>query len=248
MISIIIPTYNDQLSIARTITYLKENSYTRLLKEIIIVDAGSTDNTVSEARKAGATVLHSIRRSQAFQLNLGVKYSSGKILYFLRTGCLPSKNFTNEIVRVFQKGISFGFFTPVHTEEHWLVKAHDWLSERNIGFASVETQSMFVTRELFTKAGSFREDHQDLADAEIIERFRRYGKFIVLKEKLLTSAKAPKAKETLRSEIQYFISRFLYKIGWSQQKIQRVCDALWTSNEKLKVSQPNYRPVRADGL
>jgi len=57
-ISLVIPTYNEELRIGKIITVLKEkllNKY-RLLDEIVVVDSGSTDKTVKIAKKAGATV------------------------------------------------------------------------------------------------------------------------------------------------------------------------------------------------
>src|SRR4051812_10972514 len=104
MISVVIPTYNDENFIASTIDNLRKNAYIGLLKEIIVVDAGSSDRTVSEAEKAGAAVVHCASKNRSCQLNLGAQHAKGKILYFLFPGSMPSKNFTNEIVRATQKG------------------------------------------------------------------------------------------------------------------------------------------------
>src|SRR5688572_245737 len=144
MISVIIPAYNDEGLITSTITNLRENSYCRLLKEIIVVDAGSSDNTVKEALECGATVVRSIRRERGAQLNLGAHYATGKILYFLTPGTLVPKNFTNEIVRATQKGNSFGTFTMRFDCRHWLLNALSWFTRQKINFARLEGQSLFV--------------------------------------------------------------------------------------------------------
>jgi len=57
-ISLVIPTYNEELRIGKIITVLKEkllNKY-RLLDEIVVVDSGSTDKTREIAKKCGAAV------------------------------------------------------------------------------------------------------------------------------------------------------------------------------------------------
>lgn len=178
MISVVIPTYNDESLIASTILHLKENAYKRLLKEIIVVDGGSSDKTVIEAEKAGATVIHSIRKGHSIQMNLGAQNASGKILYFLFPGTQPPKNFTNEIVRATQQGFSSGTFTLKFDYKHWALNAISLLTKIKTNFARLDNQSMFVMQELFVKAGSFREDFFILEDQDIIARLKRYSSFI----------------------------------------------------------------------
>lgn len=57
-ISLVIPTYNEESTIEKVITVLKEKLLDKykLLDEIVVVDSGSTDKTMEIAKKAGATV------------------------------------------------------------------------------------------------------------------------------------------------------------------------------------------------
>ena len=57
-ISLVIPTYNEEKTIERIVTTLKEEFVTnyKLLDEIVVVDSGSKDNTLEIAKKAGACV------------------------------------------------------------------------------------------------------------------------------------------------------------------------------------------------
>ena len=56
MLSVIIPTYNETGNIAKLINYLLINSKKEEIEiEIIIVDGGSVDLTLQEAKKAGGT-------------------------------------------------------------------------------------------------------------------------------------------------------------------------------------------------
>lgn len=50
MISVIIPTYNEEAHISATIKQLWEYDTSNLIKEIIIADGGSTDNIVAIAK------------------------------------------------------------------------------------------------------------------------------------------------------------------------------------------------------
>lgn len=59
MISIVIPAFNEEGAIAKTVTQLRGTLETSGLSdiEIVVVDDGSTDRTSAEATAAGATVL-----------------------------------------------------------------------------------------------------------------------------------------------------------------------------------------------
>ncbi len=69
-VSIIVPALNEANGIADTLNYL--NSLQPPAAEIIVVDGGSTDNTVNLAKKAGAKVVRS-KRGRARQMNEGAK-------------------------------------------------------------------------------------------------------------------------------------------------------------------------------
>ena len=82
MFSIIIPTYNEAYKIAQTISSTHAANGKHEM-EIIVVDGGSSDDTVEIARDAGATVLLSERKGRAAQMNTGVSAAKYPILYFV---------------------------------------------------------------------------------------------------------------------------------------------------------------------
>ncbi|MEM7380208.1 MAG: glycosyltransferase, partial [Bacteroidota bacterium] len=86
-ISIIIPVLNEEAHIGSLLRHLKAQPL-HFVKEIIVVDGGSSDKTVAVAIKHGASVLHS-NKGRARQMNFGAKHASGDVLYFLHADTFP---------------------------------------------------------------------------------------------------------------------------------------------------------------
>ena len=72
MLFVVVPAYNEEKQIGRVISGLFEHG----LKNIVVVDDGSTDNTSGAAKSAGAIVLtHEINRGQGAALQTGNDYA-----------------------------------------------------------------------------------------------------------------------------------------------------------------------------
>ena len=80
MISVIVPTLNEGLELPLTLGTLRESTVPH---ELILVDAGSQDETVAIAQSFGARVIVSPIRQRAHQLNLGAATARGEFLLFL---------------------------------------------------------------------------------------------------------------------------------------------------------------------
>jgi glycosyltransferase involved in cell wall biosynthesis len=82
-VAIIIPTMNEGATISKFVRSLNKDPYPN--KEIIIVDGGSVDNTVSIARENGVTVLEERGRHKcpANARNQGVKKTDAELICFL---------------------------------------------------------------------------------------------------------------------------------------------------------------------
>jgi rSAM/selenodomain-associated transferase 2 len=87
-VSVVIPTLNAADTLAGLIEQLRD---TAIVKEIIIVDGGSSDETVAIARTAGARVI-AASRGRGIQLAAGTGAASGDWLLFLHADCRLDRN------------------------------------------------------------------------------------------------------------------------------------------------------------
>ncbi|NLI17146.1 MAG: glycosyltransferase, partial [candidate division Zixibacteria bacterium] len=80
MISVIIPALNEENTIA---TVVKTALDTKSVTEVIVVDDKSFDNTVMEAKKAGASVITSTKMGKGASMRDGLLASSQNIILYL---------------------------------------------------------------------------------------------------------------------------------------------------------------------
>lgn len=103
MISVIIPAYNAENFIDKCLKSLSNQNYPKNKYEIIVVDDGSTDDTVDVVRKFKKVKLIEQKHSgPAAARNLGVKRAKGEIVLFTDSDCIPDKNWIKNMVEPFK--------------------------------------------------------------------------------------------------------------------------------------------------
>lgn len=80
MISVIIPALNEETTIAHVVKLAKKSPQ---VTEVIVVDDKSLDNTIGEARSAGATIITSTKLGKGASMKDGVLYANNSIVVFL---------------------------------------------------------------------------------------------------------------------------------------------------------------------
>lgn len=98
LLSVVIPTYNEEKEIANCLQSIKEQSYKNT--EVIIVDDGSTDSTLSVIKKfRSSKILRQQHRGPGAARNLGAKKAKGEILIFVDADMTFHKDYLKNLVK-----------------------------------------------------------------------------------------------------------------------------------------------------
>lgn len=126
MISVVMPVYNEELHIAETLKAIYSN--TMLPDEVIVVDGGSTDNTVAIIKEMfpQTIIVNNTKRNAAAGRNVGIKKAKGDIIAFTDGDCVVDEKWIESIQTAFDKydvdgiGGKVLIAPPInHIEEYW---------------------------------------------------------------------------------------------------------------------------------
>ncbi len=98
--SIIIPTFNEAVTIAKTLESILQQIDEKT-DEIIIVDNNSTDNTCEIIKKYPVNLIHEKNQGVTFAREAGFNNAKGKIIIFTDSDCIVSNNWLSEIKKSF---------------------------------------------------------------------------------------------------------------------------------------------------
>ncbi|WKN40965.1 TIGR04283 family arsenosugar biosynthesis glycosyltransferase [Tunicatimonas pelagia] len=213
-ISVIIPTYNEAENIGGLVHHLLNNR-NRFLAEVIVCDGGSPDDTVAKAEAAGANVLHSPQKGRATQMNHAASQARGDVLYFVHADTLPPQNYLRNISNYVQQGYTSGSYRSHFEDEHPLLKINEFFTRFNWITCRGGDQTLFVTRCHFEQLGGYDEYYTVMEDFDFIRRSRKTGKFVVMPDATLISARKYRDNHYLRVNVANGIVFLMYRLGFS---------------------------------
>jgi len=220
MLSIIIPTYNSAASVKETLSALVPPPYAR---EIIVVDGGSSDETVALANQAADKVVLA-QKGRGTQLKAGAAQAEGDWLLFLHADTvLPAgwgQNVCHFMTHHATEDTAAYFRFCLDDDSPWarrLEKIVDWRS-RKLGLPYGD-QGLLIRRTFYEELGGFG----SMVLMEDVDMVRRIGKKRLqpLDVVARTSAQRYRQNGYVKRMIRNATCLSLYFLGLSPQKISK---------------------------
>ena len=224
-LSVIIPTLNEEENIEQLIAHLKMNLAT-VDYEIIVADAGSTDDTRKKAQQQNVIVLNCLKMSRAYQMNEGARNAQGELLYFVHADSLPPKNFFKSIKEALEQGYEIGCFRFKFDSDRWLLAVNSYCTRFDRIMCRGGDQTLFILKNTFNRLGGYRNDYRIMEEYEFILRARKELKFKIIPRDVKVSARKYLNNSYLRVNFANLIVFALFRLGASQERIVKVYDKL----------------------
>ncbi|MGB5943735.1 MAG: TIGR04283 family arsenosugar biosynthesis glycosyltransferase [Leeuwenhoekiella sp.] len=225
MLSIIIPTLNEEFQINEVLNHLINASSGKFEIEIIIADGGSTDRTeeivadfISTIFKPTIKFIRS-EKGRANQMNAGSREAAGTVLYFLHADSFPPENFDELILDEVKNGNLAGCFKMRFDRDHWWLHLAGWFTKFNWRPCRGGDQSQFITRALFDKIGGYDENYAVYEDNILINALYERKQFTVIQEEIVTSARLYELHGVWYTQFHFLMIYIKKRLGTTPEKL-----------------------------
>lgn len=220
LISIIIPTLNEQETIAACIRAARRD-YTPDDVEIVVADGGSQDETVTRV-PAGITTVHA-PRGRASQMNRGAAAAGGEVLVFCHADTRLPEGWREAVIETLQTpGVSGGAFQITYQPARGILHLINRLTFRGNWQAVHGDRAQFMTRETFEDIGGFPEIPL-MEDVEMARALHTRGTIKLIPKRVTSSSRRYLERGPLRQYALsiYLMARYLY-VGATPEEIARI--------------------------
>lgn len=246
MVSFIIPAYNEQFLIGRTLSAVHEAARTLdEAYEIIVVDDASSDGTADIAAAQGTHVVTVNHRQIAATRNAGARVAAGERFVFVDADTEVNEAVVRAAVTAMRTGavgggcrFRFDGALPLYGRCLELLAVFLYRRARLASGCF-----LFCTREAFEAVGGFDEELYAAEEAAMSTALKRQGQFVVLREAVTTSGR--KLRAYSGREVLRMVGR-LVRSGNAGR--QREGLELWYGERRPDPNPPNKRVALDPGL
>ena len=215
-LSVVVPTLNEERHIGSLLSDVMEQ--TKKADEVIVVDAGSGDGTVSVVRRSPNVVLLNGSPPVAKGRNLGGRRARGDVLIFLDADVRLEEDFFEGFLEEFERrrlDIACPLYVPyrstptirsIFTLFNLLFKSFEKLLPSGAGHC------IAVKREIFRESRGF-DPELKFDDIELIRRLARDRRFAVVAQRTYVSDRRYREHGVLRIFLRYLLMALFFALG-----------------------------------
>ena len=210
-VSIIVLTYNSEITLERCLDSIKTLDYPKDRFELLILDNGSNDKTIQIINRFGS-IYYSLPNLNLSELrNYGADVSTGEILSFVDSDCVLSPVWLTQVVKWFDDPVVGIVGNEYLLPENASIFERNWYNKSNYGIKYNElipAGNMAIRKDFFLQSGGFDTTLLTGEDDYILRKFRSAG-FKTISDHRIKSVHLGNAKNLW----EYFKKETWYGLG-----------------------------------
>lgn len=236
-LSVVIPCLNEEAFIGQCIRSVQNDLGTNSEVEIVVVDAGSSDQTTVIAESCGVQVVNHPRSTIAAQRNAGVRLSSGEVIAFLDADCTVAEGWVQNGLELFRSPEVLGGGCPPSVPSQdttWVQRGWSFLKRKRrpdrMSVRWIPSANVWVRRWVFEQIGGFKEHLETCEDADLGFRISDLGPMISDPSLRVYHHREPRT-----------LSEFFCKELWhGKNSFSGISSGRWTWSELPSLIAPIY--------
>ena len=213
--SVIIPTLNAEGSLAKCLESIKTAG---LFDDVVVVDGGSHDHTVSIADKFLVKVIRA-EKGRGRQFNEGAANVDGEILIFLHADTLLPANARLIVEQKFSDPkVSVATFALQFDHPHWILSLYSCFTRIDSIWTRFGDQGIVVRKSIFKELGGFP-NIPLFEDVQFLQKCRHKTRIYSLPSVVTTSADKFLRNGLVRQQLRNGRLIFKYLLGTSPETL-----------------------------
>lgn len=215
-VSVVIPTINEQNSIAAAVHSAQQAG----AREVIVSDGGSIDRTISVATEAGANKIVKSIPGRGIQLNAGAFVADSAWVLFLHADNQLDPKCLRQIVD--EDDLVWGAFCQQIQSTRKILRAIQWGNAMRVKIRGMAfgDQAIFVRRDVFKRHGGFAEISL-MEDVEWSQRMRKVAWPRLLDGPVMVDPRRWEKNGAIKQTLRNWSIQLRYKFGESPESLRR---------------------------
>lgn len=218
---VLIPALNEEANAHILMSQL--NSQTVRPEQVVVIDGGSTDNTIFAFEEEGAYVIKSLKKGRGNQIAEGLKLAKSEAVLILHADMLPDTRIVERVVKALASDpeLKGGALGASFESDSFKYKVITFLNLLRVALTGISfgDQGQFFRRKDVVENDCLKEIPL-MEDVELGMRLQALGKIRLLDGGLKVSVRRWKTKNVWKNafHIFYLLSRYLF--------LRRTCSEL----------------------
>ena len=219
-LTIIIPALNEENTIRQNfpkwVPQLRQKPV-----QLIMVDGGSSDQTVLCAETFGFELIESSRTGRSIQMNEGARKAKYDRLFFLHADAQPPLNLWAQLQNFEASGLDFGLFPYEFEPSNIWLTINAKQTFKKGPFTGGGDQGLWIKKQVFHEVGCFDENLPIMEDFDLFWRLKEKYRYDLASTPLKVSSRKYQSNSYLKVQLVNLYVFLAFRFGQDPKLLEK---------------------------